>query len=149
MRAVCEDGAACTRAAVEHTLRRSQLPLQNVIDLTHEISWLLRTEPTVRAASRLSRETTRTEGSWHQLWLDDVGRLAARAHTRGDLSESCSAELLCTLVRCMLAGTDSPPVHTPATWGESPDVLAQLWRLVLGSVAAPGRPALLPGGSPG
>lgn len=147
-RAVYEDGAACTRTAVDRALNRSQLPLQNVIDITHEVSRLLRTEPTVRAASRLSRETTRTGTSWHQLWLDEVGRRAARAHAGGDLSESCSAELLSILAGCMLAGTDSPSVHTPAAWGESPDVLAQLWRLVLGSVAAPGRSALLPGGSP-
>ncbi|MFF8392658.1 TetR family transcriptional regulator [Streptomyces sp. NPDC016172] len=146
---VYEDGAASTRTAIDHALARSELPLQNVIDITHEMARLLRADPTVQAASRLSREVACMGYSWHQLWLGDIKRLADEAHTRGDLGERCSAGLLCYLVVCMLARLDSPLVHASSSVCEDLEVLSQLWWLALGSVAAPCSPALLPGGSPG
>ncbi|MBP8533260.1 TetR/AcrR family transcriptional regulator [Streptomyces sp. MK37H] len=145
---VYEDGAASTRAAIDRALGRSQLPLQNVIDITHEVSRLLRADTTVQAASRLSREAACTDYSWHQLWLSDIKRLADKAHARGDLGENCSAGVLCSLVVCMLARLDSPSVYTSGSMCEDLEVLSQLWCLVLGSVAASCSPALLPGGSP-
>lgn len=148
-RSVYEDGAASTRAAVDRALGRSRLPLQNVIDITHEVARLLHAETTVQAASRLSRETPRTGYSWHQLWLNDIRRLADAAHARGDLGENCSAGLLCSLVVCMLARLDSPSVHTSDSVHEDLEVQSQLWSLVLGTVAAPRSPLLLPEGSPG
>ncbi|MGW7413462.1 TetR family transcriptional regulator [Streptomyces sp. NPDC054863] len=149
--AVYEDGAASTRTAVDRAQGRSELPLQSVIDVTHEVARLLCTEATVRAASRLSREAALGEAalagcSWEKIWLHDVRRLAEKAHARGDLGESCSAELLGYLVVCMLAGLDSATVRVS---GSVCEALTQLWHLVLGSVAAPGSPVLLPGGSPG
>lgn len=147
-RAVYEEGAATTRTAVDRALGRSPLPLQNIIDLTHEVARLLRTDTTVQAASRLSRETAWTGCSWHRLWLGDVERLADRAHTRGELAEGCPAGLLCSLVVCMLARFDSPSVPTTGTVREDLEALAQLWSLALGAVAAPRSGALLPGGVP-
>ncbi|MEV5778943.1 TetR family transcriptional regulator [Streptomyces antimycoticus] len=52
---VFEDGAASTRTAIDRAVGRSHLPLQNVIDITHEVSRLLCADTTVQAASRLSR----------------------------------------------------------------------------------------------
>ncbi|MGI5484566.1 TetR family transcriptional regulator [Streptomyces lavendofoliae] len=146
---VYEDGAASTRTAVDRALGRSRLPLQNVIDITHEVARLLRTDASVRAACRLSREEAGAGCSWHRLWLGDVERLAGEAQAGGHLGEKCSAGLLCVLVVCMLAGLDAPAAHTSGSVAEDPDTLSRLWGLVLGTVAAPRSPALLPGGSPG
>ncbi|WP_434587168.1 TetR family transcriptional regulator [Streptomyces sp. A5-4] len=153
-RGVYEDGAASTRTALDRALGRSQLPLQNVIDITHEVARLLRAEITVRAASRLSREAALGEAAltgcaWDQIWLGDIKRLAKKAQARGDLGESCSAELLCCLVVCLLAGFDSPSARPPGSDCEGLGVLPQLWCLMLCSVAAPGSHLLLPEGSPG
>ncbi|MFG2642821.1 TetR family transcriptional regulator [Streptomyces sp. NPDC048370] len=147
-RGVYEEGAAVTRTAVERALGRSRLPLQNVIDLTHEVARLLRSDITVQAASRLSRDAACTGYDWHRLWLGEVERLADTAQGRGDLGESCTAELLCCLVVCMLARFDTPPVHASASLHEDLEALTQLWCLALGPVAARRSPALLPGGSP-
>ncbi|MFF3847828.1 ScbR family autoregulator-binding transcription factor [Streptomyces sp. NPDC002328] len=92
--AVQQQGHDALRAFVRRQHHARTPPVQALIDLTH---WLARTlceDPVVRAAFRISRDSTRRRppaADFRQAWTDEALRLIDRARATGDLREHHTA----------------------------------------------------------
>ncbi|WP_406134665.1 ScbR family autoregulator-binding transcription factor [Streptomyces sp. NBC_01089] len=116
-------------------------PVQILIDLTHWLARARREDAVVRAAFRLSDDGTdgRPESTGlRRIWLDEAVRLLGEAEAAGQLSEAARGDGIRTLLVAMLYGIAAPGPDGPAQAG-APRGTAELWRLLLTVLVAPGR----------
>lgn len=144
--AICADGAAATRTAVALVDRPGKVSLQSVIDITHALAALLRDDPVVRAAGRLSWESLPLENDWAESWLPRVRELLEQAGRERVLRPDIEPDLVALLVRYLVSGLETSVRGD----GERPAHLRRLeaiWEVVLpGITDVPER--LSAGGTP-
>jgi AcrR family transcriptional regulator len=130
VRAICVNGAAATRTAVALVDGPDKPPLQSVIDITHALAALLREDPVVRAAGRLSWEPLPLENDWAESWLPRVRELLEQAGRENLLRPNIEPELVTLLVRYLVSGLETS-AHDD---GDRPAHLRRLeaiWQVVL------------------
>lgn len=103
---ICTNGAAATRTAVALVDVPDKAPLQAVIDITHALATLLREDPVVRAACRLSWECLPTDNNWAESWLPRVRELLEQAAREDLLRPHVEPELVTLLVRYLVSGLE-------------------------------------------
>ncbi|TXS57348.1 ScbR family autoregulator-binding transcription factor [Streptomyces sp. t39] len=114
-------------------------PLQSLIDLTHELSELVRLEPPVRAAMRLHRERpdpVPQDFDHHTLWYEAADRLLDRAARQHELLDTIPGRASRTLASTTLFSVEALS-WTDVPEGESSRQLSELWDLLLPAIAPP------------
>ncbi|MBM9618684.1 ScbR family autoregulator-binding transcription factor [Streptomyces zhihengii] len=114
-------------------------PLQSLIDLSHELSELVRLEPPVRAAMRLHRERPEPvaqDFDHHALWYEAADRLLARAARQHELLDTLSGRASRALASTTLFSVEALS-WADAPEGDSSRQLSELWELLLPAIAPP------------
>ncbi|MEU3842943.1 ScbR family autoregulator-binding transcription factor [Streptomyces sp. NPDC028635] len=136
--AVQKRGQDILETMLTDVTRAEKSCLQVLVDATHTLSGMLRSDPFIKAGVRIARE--RTAGSpvpadFYPLWLGRLGQLLETARKDGELAADVPDLSARTLVTAVVCG-----VETLAWMGvpedESHQWLGCLWELVLPVVAS-------------
>ncbi|MGW3391542.1 TetR family transcriptional regulator [Streptomyces cinereoruber] len=111
--------------------------LRQVVGVTDGLTRLLREEPTVRAAARLSRDRTLKDGHWNDSWLPRVHELLELAHEEGELRSGVNPHSVALLARLLISGLAAST--DPDGDGETFDQLDAIWGLVLSGITGDDR----------
>ncbi|MDT0487620.1 ScbR family autoregulator-binding transcription factor [Streptomyces sp. DSM 41640] len=130
----------------------SASPMQQAIDLTHELARRLRTDVLFRASIRLTveRGTFQTNDSdMYDWWLRAFSRELARAQGAGELRKELAPEDVAASVVGSFTGIQMLS-HVTSAHRDLHDRLTNWWEQILPGIATPeALGTLLPAGSPG
>lgn len=143
--------AAQTEIPVE-IRSRSASPMQQVIDLTHELARRLRTDVLFRASIRLTVERgtfQANDSDLYDWWLRAFGRELARAQGAGELKPEMAPEDVAASVVGSFTGIQMLS-HVTCDRRDLHERLARWWEQILPGIATPEAVrTMLPTGSPG
>ncbi|MFJ9719234.1 ScbR family autoregulator-binding transcription factor [Streptomyces sp. NPDC101213] len=126
-------------------------PMQQVIDLTHELARRLRTDVLFRASIRLTVERgtfQANDSDLYNWWLRTFGRELARAQGAGELKPELAPEDVAASVVGSFTGIQMLS-HVMCDRRDLHERLARWWEQILPGIAAPeAARTMLPTGSP-
>ncbi|WP_243762517.1 ScbR family autoregulator-binding transcription factor [Streptomyces sp. Tu 3180] len=133
--AVEEAAAVVLRTITQEAARPGRSPLQHLIDATHRLAEVLREDVVLRAGFELSGEATRVPRTdLRRCWRHRVEQQVRRCAESGELREDATADQVVTAVVAATVGVEVLGVRD-AAW-LAPDTIAQLWRLLLPTLAS-------------
>ncbi|RFU86763.1 TetR/AcrR family transcriptional regulator [Streptomyces triticagri] len=131
--AVQARGQDILESALEELRGLKPVFVQVVVDVTHELNHLLRSDPFVRASVRITRERapgTATPLDFYPLWLGRLWQLLEDARVNGELGRSVTDDTARTLVTAAVSGVETL-VWMGVPHPETTRWLSSLWDLVL------------------
>lgn len=140
--AIQTEGAARTHETVT-PLAQTPAPdspaLPHIVHITLALSRLLTTEPTVRAAARLTQERTPEHTDWKNSWLPSIHQLLDQAHKNGELTPGTTPTTVAALTRHLVSGLEQTthPHNNTHTHTTPTDELADIWELILHGLTHP------------
>ncbi|MFC8246695.1 ScbR family autoregulator-binding transcription factor [Streptomyces chartreusis] len=131
--AVLARGQDVLETTVEELRETESVFLQVVVDVTHILNQLLRSNAFVRASVRITRERANNDPApldFYPLWLGRLWKLLEESRRNGELGRSVADASARTLVTAAVSGVET------LTWmrvshAETEKWLSNLWELVL------------------
>lgn len=138
--AVCTDGIASTRVAVDDADLHGNSPLQAVGGIARALARMLSEQATTRAAARLSREQPSLGLDWRDAWVPQVRARLQQARALDQLRPGIRPEAATLLVGSLVAALEAgllPQLGELLLLSPSPqEQLAELWQVALHGVGA-------------
>ncbi|MFD0367786.1 ScbR family autoregulator-binding transcription factor [Streptomyces sp. NPDC059071] len=134
--------AAAGDRLVRITREREALPLQSLIDASHELVQGLRSDPVLRAGFALSAcpERTRTARDLRRVWREWVESVVVRAERAGLLAPDVTAPDVAAAVVAVAAGHEALGHQDPRWLERAP--LTRFWTFLLPRVVGAARVGL-------